>query len=83
MLFAVLLEHESDAGLSIVRAGAGLQIKTCELILGHVGEGIGGRNFGFDSAVQIESRLQIDVEGPETSKNLMQSFIHNIIRRRP
>ena len=30
--------------------------------------------------VQIEHRLQIDVEGPETSENPTQSFIHNIIQ---
>ena len=31
------------------------------------------------SEVQIELQFQTDVEGPETSKNPTQSFIHNII----
>ena len=60
-----------------VRAGEGLH-KTCVVILGHGGGGIGGGNFGFDSEVQIEPRLQIDVEGPETLENPTQSFVHNI-----
>ena len=64
----------------MVRAGAGSQNKTCVLLLGHGGEGIWGKNVGFDSLKgQIEPQLQIDVEGPETSENLTQSFIHNII----
>ena len=35
---------------------------------------------GFE--VQIELQLQIDVEGPETSENQTQTFIHNIISKR-
>ena len=42
--------------------GAGLQNKTREFILGHGGKGIPGRIVGFDSEVQIELQLQIDVE---------------------
>ena len=64
-----------------VRAGAGLQNKSRVLILGHDGEGIGRRNVGFDSEVQIEKRLQIDEEGPETSENPTQDDIHNITQR--
>ena len=54
----------------MVRAGAGSQNKTCVLLLGHGGEGIWGKNVGFDSLKgQIEPQLQIDLEGPETSEN--------------
>ena len=54
----------------MVRAGAGSQNKTCVLLLGHGGEGIWGKNVGFDSLKgQIELQLQIDLEGPETSEN--------------
>ena len=38
---------------------------------------LGEETLALTSEVQIEPRLQIDVEGPETA----ESFIHNIIRR--
>ena len=42
---------------SVIRAGVGWKNKTRILILGHGGEGIGGRNVGFDS---LKSRFNRD-----------------------
>ena len=43
---------------------------------------LGEESFALTTEVQIALQLQIDVEGPETSENPTQSFIHNIIQRR-
>jgi hypothetical protein len=59
-----------------------VQNNTRVLILGHGGEGIGGRNVGFDS---LKSKLNRNFRlmwKDQTSENPTQSFIHNIILRR-